>query len=412
MKDSILYIWLQLSLGICSRLTNEIFPKFGSVAEIYNSLDFSFLGEKRGKYIKRLENKDTSQAFEIFKMCESKGIEITGYYNERYPDSLRQIEACPAVLYSIGDFRNLDKIPCVGIVGTRNMSDYGRRVAEEFASDFAKSGACVVSGLAKGIDVSAHRGAIMANGYTVGVLGTPIGEIYPKENIKAFEALYKNGLVISEHYPKAPKTRADFPNRNRIISALSDALVVVEAGEKSGALITARYATAQGKPVYAVPGALGVESAGTNKLIKNGTPIATEPNDILSPLSLEYPEIIHLSESALTEELHSYGNKGLEEENTVEIIKEALPKPEFVFSEEDDEENTEQEIILEEPIGDFSDGDTESAIISVLSKGTALCADEICSLTGLPVSDVMTELTLMEIQGMVSPSIGGRYSLI
>ncbi len=411
MKDSILYIWLQLSLGICSRLTNEIFPKFQSMAEIYNSFDFSFLGEKREKYIKRLENKDTSQAFEIFKMCESKGIEITGYYDERYPDSLRKIDSCPAVLYSIGNFRDLNKIPCVGIVGTRNMSDYGRRVAEDFGHSFGKSGVCVISGLAKGVDVSAHRGCVIAGGYTVGVLGTPIGEIYPKENAKAFETLYKKGLVISEHYPGAPKTRADFPNRNRIISALSDALVVAEAGETSGALITARYATAQGKPVYAVPGALGTESAGTNKLIKNGTSIATEPNDILAPLSLEYPEIIHLSESDLTEELHSYGNKGAKAESTAEVIKEAEPKLKFIFDEEE-EEKTEQVNITEVPIEDFSGGDTEAAIISVLSKGKALCADEICSLTGLPVSDIMTELTLMEIQGMISPSIGGRYSLI
>lgn len=401
MKNTILYIWFQLSVGICNRLTRDILHRFESITEVYNCDDFSFLGEKREKYIKRLENKDTADAFEIMKRCESKGIKVTGYYDELYPASLRDIDAPPAVLYSIGNFRDLNSNPCIAVVGTRKMSDYGKEIAERFAYTFAKSGAFVISGLAKGIDVSAHRGAVMADGYTVGVLGNPIDEIYPKENERAFKTLYERGLVLSELYPNAPRTRADFPNRNRIISAISDALVVAEAGEGSGALITAKHAISQGKPVYAVPGAIGAENAGTNHLIKTGVPVATEAGDVLMPLSLEYPEKIHVYEPSVTAKLRSYGN--VSGKKPVRIPKKFVepPKPEKTSKSESFE-----------PLQEVLSGSASDKISKVLSANGGMCADEICVRTGLTISQVMIELTLMEIDGIVAASAGGRYSVL
>lgn len=394
MKDEILYIWLQQAVGIYSRLPSEIFPRFKSISEIYECNDFYFLGEKRERYISRLGSKDLSHAFEVMKRCQMIGVTVTGYYDELYPSSLRKIQNPPVALYSIGKFKNLNDLPCIAIVGTRKMTDYGRETAENFAYNFSKSGAVVVSGLAKGVDTAAHRGAVMADGYTIGVLGNPIGDIYPKENKKAFETLYQCGLVVSELYPGAPRTRADFPNRNRIISGISDAVVIAEAGEGSGALITAKHALDQGKSIYAVPGTIGAENAGTNQLIKQGIPIATDPYDVLSSLSLEYPEKIHVYEPSVTANLRSYGT----------VISRAKDK------------ETQKQIILEaeqtEPISEKESlsGDMSERIRELLKGSNPLTADEIALDLGIDVSSVMTELTLMEIDGSVTVSAGGRYT--
>ncbi len=389
MKEKILYIWFQLATGICNKVAGEVFIKFRNIVDIYNCDDFSFLGDKREKYIKRLENKDTAEAFEILKRCREMGVGVTGYYDSLYPDSLRGIDNPPAVLYSIGEFRDLNKIPCVGIVGTRNMTDYGKTIAEDFARSFAKNGIYVISGLAKGIDTAAHRGAVTAGGYTVAVLGNPIGEVYPKENLKAFETLYEKGLVISEMYPGCPRTKADFPNRNRIISGISDCVLIAEAGETSGSLITARHAVSQGRDVFAIPGAVGAANAGTNALIKQGISAATEPKDIISALVLRYPEILKYYEPENTSKLRSYGNAAVSPPPVIKVAAEEIIKehePEF-------------------------DGSNASKILSLLKQSNSMTADEITSKTGLPVSEVLSELTLLEIEGEVSVSVGGRYTL-
>ncbi len=395
MKTEVLYIWFQQAIGICSRLAGDIFSRFDSITDVYNCKNFSFLGQDKEKYIKRLETKDTSAAFEVMKKCDALGVRITGYYDELYPNRLRNINAPPVALYSIGDFRNLNDVPCVAIVGTRKMTDYGRETAEKFAYTFAKSGAYVISGLAKGVDTAAHRGAIMADGFTVAVLGNPIGEIYPRENEKAFETLYNRGLVISELYPGAPRTRADFPNRNRIISGISDTVVIAEAGEHSGALITARYAISQGKQLYAVPGAIGAENAGTNTLIKTGVPAATEPYDVLASLALSYPKTLHPYEPSVTENLRSYGNvvkTTKKEKHTEHIEKTESVKEMPTFTQEE-----------------TLSTDNAERILLLLRGANPLTADEISARLDISVSDVMTELTLMEIDGSVISSPGGRY---
>lgn len=397
MKDSILYVWFQLNMGICNRTAGEILCKFNSISEIYNCNDFSFLGDNKQKYITRLESKDTSQAFEILKRCKNVGAEVTGYYDELYPASLRRIPAPPIALYSIGNLKNLNDIPCVAVVGTRKMSDYGKDIAENFAYTFCKSGACVISGLAKGVDTAAHRGAIMAGGYTIGVLGNPIGDVYPKENVKAFQTLYERGLVISEMYPGCPRTKADFPNRNRIISGMSDAIVIAEAGEGSGALITARFGLEQGKKVFAVPGSIGAENAGTNSLIKTGIPAATEPQDIISALILDYPEVMRPYEPAVTSNLRSYGNGT--------VNNRSIANPEAV---------TENPIPVPEPESvcenkEIAENNIQQKILAAMDGLKPITADELTAITGITVGEIMAELTILEIQGDINAYPGGRY---
>ncbi len=397
MKTEVFYIWLQQSIGICNRVAYDVLSRFNSISDVYNCDDFSFLGEGKSKYADRLERKDVSSALEVLKRCNALGVRVIGYYDELYPSRLRRLDAPPIALYAIGQVKKTDDHPCIAIVGTRKMTDYGRATAEKFAYTFSKSGAYVISGLAKGVDTAAHRGAIMADGYTVAVLGNPIGEIYPKENEKAFETLYERGLVISEMYPGAPRTRADFPNRNRIISGLSDVVVVAEAGAGSGALITARYAINQGKAVFAVPGAIGAENAGTNSLIKQGVPVATEPYDVLGPLALEYPKAVHPYEPSLTENLRSYGNVINKRADTKKSVTDNKTEEKPIW----DMPNDKKEESL-------SGGNAER-ILDALKGKVPLTADELSARLKIPVSEVMTELTLMEIDGSVIASVGGRY---
>ena len=398
MRKTCLYIWLQMAVGLYSKLPKLLFEKFDDIEALYACDDFSFLGAKHESVIKRLEQKDTSEAYEIAKRCFNLGVETTGYLDERYPKRLKEIENPPAALYSIGKFKDLNSSPCVGIVGTRNMTDYGKRVTEKFAYELSKNGIIVVSGLAKGIDTAAHRGAVMAEGYTVAVLGNPIGEVYPKENIKAFQTLYERGLVLSELYPGAKRTRADFPHRNRIISGISSAVLVTEAGENSGSLITARHAETQSRKVFAIPGNVGGENNGTNLLIKKGVTAVTEPIDMISAMGLAHPNWEKLSDSSATRELRAYGNKNaspkpkLERATAVEsTIERQKPEPKPSVDEKKDE--------LSVP----------ELIMSCLKGKKALCADEIKMATGLDIGVIMSELTVLEIEGRIIAMAGGRF---
>ena len=394
MKNDILYVWLQQATGVASRVTRDLLFRFKSIEELYRCDDFSFLGENHAKCVARLSSKDTGSAFEVVKKCASLGVKITGCFESDYPDLLRRIDSPPAAIYSIGEYRDLNKAVCVAVVGTRRMTPYGRETAEKFAYDFAKSGVTVVSGLAKGVDTAAHRGAVMAGGYTVAVLGNPIGEIYPRENEAAFRTLYKRGLVMSEMYPGCPRTRADFPNRNRIISGLSRATVIAEAGEGSGALITARYAIAQGKQLYAVPGAIGAENAGTNDLIKRGCSVATDPYDVIAPLSLEFPETVRVYEPSVTGRLMSYGASNGAVRKSVNAFPEGAAALEpFAPS------GTEK----------MNDG---PAVAALKKAGVPMTADELARVTGVGIAELLSQLTVDEIEGKIVKSPGGRYSAV
>ena len=200
-----------------------------------------------------------------------KEIKTISIENEKYPESLRKIYDSPKCLYVMGNVGILNA-PSIAIVGCREATEYGKKAATYFAYNLAKQNVNIISGLAKGIDSYAHIGALQANGKTIAVIGSGLDIIYPKENEQlAKEIIAKGGAIISE-YPLGTKPeKAHFPARNRIISGLSNGVLVVEAKEKSGSLITADFAMEQGKEVYAVPGNINsLNSVGTNNLIKDG----------------------------------------------------------------------------------------------------------------------------------------------
>lgn len=191
--------------------------------------------------------------------------------NTRYPRLLKNLDDRPKTIYALGNIENLNN-KSIAIIGSRECTSYGKKMAQLISYFYAKRGYVIVSGLAKGIDSSAHLGALLANGKTIAVLGTGLNKIYPYENTElARRIIRSNGTIISEYSLNDKIERDNFAYRNRLISGLSNDVIVVEANEKSGALITAEYALLQGKNVYAVPGNINNQnSSGTNRLIKDG----------------------------------------------------------------------------------------------------------------------------------------------
>lgn len=203
-----------------------------------------------------------------------------------YPPMLREIADPPITLYVRGDWQACFEQPCVAVIGSRMCSTYGQNASEMLARDLASRGICVVSGLARGIDSAAHRGAIKAGGRTVAVIGTGLDSIYPKENAKLVEEIVASGGAVVSQFPLGtPPIKENFPYRNRIISGLSMGVLVVEASERSGSLITARLATEQGREVMAVPGNItSRNSFGTNYLIKVGAKLVQQWQDVAAEL--------------------------------------------------------------------------------------------------------------------------------
>ncbi|MCP4570073.1 MAG: DNA-protecting protein DprA [FCB group bacterium] len=220
-------------------------------------------------------------------LAEKKGFSIVTLFDPGYPPSLREIYDPPPFMFVAGKTLPADE-KAVAVVGSRLASDYGKSTAESLARALTRHGVTIASGMAMGVDSAAHNGALAAGGRTIAVLGSGIDVIYPRHNKELYRQISENGAVLSEFFPGTDPDPRHFPRRNRIISGLSKAVIVVEAGIKSGALLTADLALSQGKKLFAVPGNLmSKTSLGTNDLIKSGARLLTSPEDIFSVL----PEI-------------------------------------------------------------------------------------------------------------------------
>ena len=249
------------------------------------------------KELKRVEGIKTSRAMSIhafdswdlvdqeLEKTEQMGIRLVAFTDKSYPESLRQIDDSPVLVYMKGEIKDEDKY-AIGIVGSRNMTPYGKSVAETFAFELASKGFTIISGMARGVDTTAHKGALKAKGRSIAVLGCGIDTAYPVENAALIEELGGSGAVISEFPLGTPPNRENFPKRNRLISGLSLGVLIVEAAAGSGSLITANYALEQGKEIFAVPGGItAMNSVGTNELIKRGAKLVQNVDDIIQELT-------------------------------------------------------------------------------------------------------------------------------
>ena len=205
---------------------------------------------------------------------------------ELYPKRLLEIKKYPENIFAIGNLELLNTKNIVGIVGSRKCTEYGRKVAFSFAKELSKNGICIVSGMAIGIDTAAHDGAIEEKGKTIAILGSGLNCIYPKENEWLFNKILKNdGCILSEYAINEKASMKNFPKRNKIISGLSDIILVVEAAYRSGSTITARYAKEQKKMVCAIPSNIDSNTGtGTNRLLQQGAKLITNPNEIIELL--------------------------------------------------------------------------------------------------------------------------------
>ncbi len=224
----------------------------------------------------------------VWSRIQAQGNQVLTWDDDAYPRRLREIDQPPPVLYVRGSLKAEDEW-AVAIVGTRRITAYGRQMTEEIAATLASNGVTVVSGLARGVDAVAHQAALAAGGRTLAVLGSGVDVIYPPEHHKLAERIIEHGALLSDYPPGTQPDGINFPPRNRIISGLSLAVVVVEAGDKSGALITAGFAAEQGRDVFAVPGNINApQSAGCNRLIRDGARPLLSPKEVLESLDLTY----------------------------------------------------------------------------------------------------------------------------
>ncbi len=292
MNDLIYWIWLSLSATPDTATFKKLMDFYPGAKEIYQAEIFEISKHIGSRSSDRaaLENKDLTRANEIFEYCQKHDIGIVAYPDEKYPQSLREIKTPPVLLYYRGTLPDFNKRFSLSIVGTRSLSNYGKHAAFNAGYEMALAGAVIVSGMAMGIDGVSHAGALSAGGTTVAVIGSGINICYPEGHKTLAKEIVKNGCVITEFAPGVPPTRYTFPKRNRIISGLSAATLVIEGKERSGSLITARHAREQGRTVYALPGNVGVKnSEATNLLIKNGAKLFTSSDDIIKDFSDSYP---------------------------------------------------------------------------------------------------------------------------
>ena len=281
--------WLALYMipGLGNVILRRLFKKFLDVNAIFEANFFDLMGvEGLGKGIARkiLDRGFLERAEREILKAEQAGAKVLTYQDPAYPLLLREIHNPPMVLFVKGREIPLEQT-FVGLVGSRNPTHYGLKTAERISMALAKRGAGVVSGLARGIDGSAHGGCLRAKGFTIGVLGTGIDVVYPKSNGKLFDQMVHEGAVLSE-FPMgtAPEPR-NFPIRNRVISGLARGVAVIEATRKSGSLITAALALEQNREIFAVPGSIdSFKSTGTHWLIKQGAKLIESADDILDEL--------------------------------------------------------------------------------------------------------------------------------
>ncbi len=423
-EDTLYWIWLAEKCGTASKYFNGLMEKYENPFDIY-LLEESEIEQFDGlskKLKDRLCEKDLNFCYELLRHCKQEHIDIITYADKRYPVRLRELREPPIVLYCKGHFPDFNSRLCVGIVGTRKMSEYGKQSAYKIAYELGAADVLTVSGMAKGIDGVSASGALAAGGETVAVLGCGLDTVYPKEHKTLMGEIARHGAVISEYPPKEPPYGYNFPKRNRIISGLCQGVLVVEASVGSGALITAKDAVAQGRELFAVPGKISDAGAeGPNDLIKNGAFPVHSAKDILKHYEFLYGDEYNVkglerarrSERNADRAMERYGLfyavGGESEEDAVPEARPARKKK--------NEGKVNEEAVT--PVADASREESVSSVVEELDGVTrriydsipidkAISADSVlCG--GLTTAYVITALTMLEIYGLVSSLPGGMY---
>lgn len=448
-SEQVYWIWLALKLNNQNAVFQRLLDIFNnSPYEIYRADEAALCRADHLTEFQRksLLDKNLDEAMSIHSYCKWNKVGVLNYCDPLYPDSLKSIKAPPILLYYVGNLPNLNNKVCVSVVGTRKMTEYGMRSAYKIAYELASAGAVVVSGMALGIDSVAHTGAIAAHGTTIAVLGCGIDVIYPKQHRTLRKYICQYGAVITPYHPSTPAYKGNFPERNAIISALSEGTLVVEAPKTSGALITADRAAEQSRTVYALPGSIEEPmSEGPNYLIKNGAVAITAARDILQyyfenhsrlvdPVKLRQGELSSdfdkefLDKMGISSACNGKGPKGtpksllkkLNEQlnNNVEqngdyyavpaikkingIISESEKEPKEAKLEEAPKPTAVDESVLE------SLNETQRRVFNEFPCDKPTSVDEL-SRSGYSTGILMAALTVLEIKGLIISLPGGLY---
>ncbi len=384
MRNDLYWIWLTLKNKIQSRVMVNIVDYFGSVEEIYKCTDFSPFTGISAAGEKQLLDKSLDEAEKIVRRTEDIGGYIVTIDDDDYPFLLRNIACPPYVLYMKGKHMDWKRLLTITVVGTRNYSDYGRSATEYITGALAGAGVTIVSGMARGIDAIAGCAAIRRGAETVAVLGSGLDVVYPHEYKGFYNAISKNGVVMTEFPPGTRPLRENFPRRNRIMAGLSYGVIVMQAPEKSGALITAAHALENGRDVFAVPADIfSFGHSGTNMLIQNGAKLIISAEDVIA----EYPYMhIQPLKSAQSDRAVKSGAEGPAGAGG-DIVKKREPDEKLL---EGLDEN-------------------EACILKLLFGGSKHI-DEISRELDMKASDTNVALTMLELQGLVKNSGSNIFS--
>lgn len=369
------FIWLQTALGAGNIRAAKALEHFGSAENIYKTSpdERRAAGIFTPKDLKRLDSTKTESAKSIIAECEKYGIDIIPFGDKKYPYCLSVIDNPPLVLYVKGEMLDFDNKPSICIVGPRKVSDYGKKSAYSLGYRLSKSGMTVVSGGAVGSDYYAHLGALKSGGKTALVMVCGIENGYLPQNEPLRKCVSENGCIISEHPPKAGLTKFSFHIRNRIMSALSLGTVVVEAGEKSGALITANHALNQGRDVFVIPGSPSEKQyVGSNALLRDGAKPLLDVSDIFNEYIPRFPDKIDVKKA------FEGPKKPEKKEVYKKLSNETLSK--------------------------------EAKIVYNQLDKHKFYPDEIGG-TDLSSSEILSALIELELEGLVRALPGGRYEL-
>ena len=401
------WLWLVTRAGLSDRRKLAVLRHFRDPEDVFYADDFDGVEELTESELGTLRDKSLTVAKRILAQCTDLGIQILTMGDERYPSRLKNISDPPLVLYYKGILPEFDKQPVIGVVGTRNATIYGCNIARRLGYQIAKCGGLLVSGGAKGIDAMAMSAAMKAGGQAVGVLGCGVDVVYPPANRWLFMELEQYGCLISEFPPETPPAKWTFPKRNRIISGISNGVLVVEAPERSGSLITARQALEQGRDLFVVPGNIDVPNcAGSNQLLRDGATAVSTGWDILSEYQAEYPLIVTQNEETplLPEQ----------EETLPQVAqKPQVPKKKSVLSRKKDKKVIDKKaqppyIDVEKSLPALSE--EERAIVEQLKMGERL-ADEVIASSGLPSGRALSLLTMLQMRGVIARLPGNRIAL-
>lgn len=413
------WIWLAHRPGLSDRLKALLLEHFSDPEDIFYA-DGKALEGIEGltrEAVDALLDKNLTPAEEILEACDREKLHIVTYQDAGYPARLRNIADPPLVLYYKGRLPDWDACPTIAVVGTRKASAYGLTTAKRMGYQIGKCGGILVSGMAYGIDGMAMSGALTAGTPVVGVLGCGADVVYPPSNKGLFADTERYGCILSEFVPGTPPVKWNFPKRNRIISGLSCGVLVIEAPEKSGALITARQAIDQGRDVFVVPGNIDNPCcAGSNRLLRDGAILAESGWDVVGEYQAQYPDRVRRETAPV--HLTAYPDEVEKVNAGTEIRQKVAEKVKLPGKNADLKKKLDTKPIDNAPSRGYSGSvaesgnysDEEKRILHALENGERL-VDDVIAETGLTTGKLLACLTMLELKGMLKRLPGKRIAL-